>query len=180
MRVIAITGMPGSGKGEIVNIAKSVGYPVVRMGDAVWEKVRELGLELNDTNVGKIATEEREKNGRNIWAVRTAEKIKNLDTEVVFIDGVRSMYEVETFKKEFGEDFLIISVLANRKTRLMRLLKRGREDDVYDEESFAKRDEREKSWGIEEVINEANLSIINEIPLEDFRKYISDLLKRIV
>ncbi|HQC34822.1 MAG TPA: AAA family ATPase, partial [Methanoculleus sp.] len=44
MKVIGIVGMPASGKGEVSRIARDLGIPVVVMGDAIREKVKEAGL----------------------------------------------------------------------------------------------------------------------------------------
>ncbi len=44
MKVIGIVGMPASGKGEASRIARDLGIPVVVMGDAIRERVKEAGL----------------------------------------------------------------------------------------------------------------------------------------
>ncbi len=37
MRLVVVTGMPGAGKEELLNVAVSLGFPFVRMGDVVRE-----------------------------------------------------------------------------------------------------------------------------------------------
>jgi adenylate kinase family enzyme len=41
-RVVAVCGMPGSGKGEFANVLHSHGIPVLSMGDMVRAEVRRL------------------------------------------------------------------------------------------------------------------------------------------
>ena len=58
--------MPFSGKTEAVKIAKTLNFPIIRIGDLVWDEVIYHGLKLNDENVGKIANQMREKFGKDI------------------------------------------------------------------------------------------------------------------
>ncbi|OYT47553.1 hypothetical protein B6U83_04825 [Thermoplasmatales archaeon ex4484_36] len=45
LRVLALTGMPASGKGAIAEHLKRLGYPVVAMGDVVrYHYMREVGV----------------------------------------------------------------------------------------------------------------------------------------
>ncbi len=80
--VLAFTGMPASGKGEAVNVARNAvpgqELPVVRMGDLIWERCQELGFELTPENVGRVANEEREKQGKDVWAWGTVARIREL------------------------------------------------------------------------------------------------------
>ena len=44
VRVVAIAGMPGSGKGEVAAVLAARGIPILSMGDMVREEVRRRGL----------------------------------------------------------------------------------------------------------------------------------------
>ena len=37
MKVIGVTGMPGSGKGVASGVARSLGFKLIRMGDVIRE-----------------------------------------------------------------------------------------------------------------------------------------------
>lgn len=52
--------------------------PVVRMGDLIWERCRELGLELTPENVGRVANQERQTLGPEVWAKATVARIREL------------------------------------------------------------------------------------------------------
>ena len=133
MEIIAFAGMPFSGKTEAVKIAKEMEIPVIRMGDIVWQEVKNRNLKINDKNVGFIANEMRKKHGKNIWAKKTIDKIKDIkNTKYLVIDGIRNLEEVETFKKELKGDFILIGVEVSDKTRYKRAMKRNREDDSVD------------------------------------------------
>jgi len=170
MKVIGLTGMPGSGKTEVRNVLEGMGWQVVRMGDFIFREVEARGLELTPENIGAVADEMRGTHGPDIWAVRTVEHIRSTDAERFLIDGVRSHDECDRFRAELGDDFTVLAVLASPQARMERILGRGREDDG-DEQSFIDRDAREIRWGVGKVIADSDLSFRNEGTLEDIRRW---------
>jgi dephospho-CoA kinase len=180
MKVIAFAGMPFSGKSEAVQIAKDNNIPIVRMGDLVWEEVQKRGLELTDETVGRIANEMREKEGNDIWAKKTLKRIEDIDvSEFLVIDGVRNIEEIEAFKKVFGADFLLISIIAPDDIRHKRAMTRGRIDDSINIGDILKRDERETHWGIKELIKKADITFSNEGELKAFRNEMNEFFHTI-
>ena len=180
MKIIAFTGMPFSGKSEAVKIAKQMNIPVIRMGDMIWEETKNQGLELNDKNVGKIANDLRKKYGMDIWARRTLKKIKTLKKkEILVIDGVRNIEEIETFEKELGKKFVLITIDVSDETRYKRAMNRCRKDDSKDLDLIKKRDKRELSWGLGNVIACADIVISNKGTKDEFKQKIKDLLNKI-
>ena len=173
MKALVFTGMPGSGKSEAVKIAEKRGIPVLRMGELVWEEVSSRGMKIDDSNVGKIATEMREKYGMDIWARRTLEKIGS--KEKVVIDGVRNLEEIDAFKEEM--DMIIIAIHSSPFTRYKRLAERQRRDDPSIMKKIIERDKRELKWGIGEVMTMADVIITNEGGLDEFRTKVERVLK---
>jgi len=51
MKVIGVTGMPGSGKGIVAGVAKSLGYEIIRMGDVIREEAKKRNAKIGDTAV---------------------------------------------------------------------------------------------------------------------------------
>jgi dephospho-CoA kinase len=176
MKIIAFTGMPFSGKSEAVKIAKEQNIPVIRMGDMVWQETKKQGFELNDKNVGTVANNMRKEHGMNIWAVKTIEKIKKIkDTDILVIDGVRNLQEVETFKKKLGDDFLLVAVKVSDHLRYQRAMIRGRQDDSKNLTKIKERDKRELEWGLNKVIDSADIIISNEGTLEELHDKIKQV-----
>ncbi len=173
MKALVFTGMPGSGKSEAVKIAEKRGIPVLRMGELVWEEVSSRGMKIDDSNVGKIATEMREKYGMDIWARRTIEKIGK--EEKVVIDGVRNLEEIDAFKEKM--DMIIIAIHSSPSTRYKRLTERQRRDDPSIMKKIIERDRRELKWGIGGVMAMADVIIINEGGLDEFRTKVERILK---
>jgi dephospho-CoA kinase len=180
MKIITFTGMPFSGKSMAVDVAKKLGFSVVRMGDAVWDEVKNRGFELNDKNVGIIADKMRREHGMDIWARRTLDKIKSLNkTDVVVIDGIRNVEEIDRFKKELGKDFVVIAIDASDEKRHKRALNRRRQDDSKDLRRIEERDKRELRWGLDVVIASADIVISNEGSIDEFRNKIRKTLNEI-
>lgn len=177
MLALVITGMPGSGKGEIVRICEERGLPIVHMGDVVRDEARERGLELTDQNVGGLAQRERELHGYDIWAVRTLPRLKN---DLCVIEGCRGDAEIRRFRSHLGRSLVVVAVHAHPQVRFERLVRRRRTDFPATMEEFDGRDLRELSWGIGNVIATADELLINEGSLEEFHEDVRALLDRLV
>ncbi len=182
MKIIAFVGLPLSGKSTASEVAGEMGIPVVVMGDVVREEAKRRGIEINDENLGKLASELREKEGMDAIAKRCIpiirEKLK--EKGIVVVDGVRGIDEVKRFKKEFGENFVLINIEAPIEVRFKRALKRKREDDAKTIEDLKKRDERERSWNMGEAIKIADITIQNTGDLEEFKETVREILKHFI
>jgi len=162
MKIIGVTGMPGSGKGIVAGMARSLGFEVIRMGDVIREEAQR-----RNAAIGETAIQLRKEYGEFIVAEKCIEKINKLSRDkgsllkLIVIEGIRSPYEVEIFKKNFKK-FKVISVNSSTETRFKRLLSRGRVDDSNIKSDFLKRDKRELKFGIGEVIATADYTVVNE------------------
>jgi len=159
--VVGITGMPGAGKGVFRRTIQRLGYPFVIMGDEVREEVKRRELKPNPENLAETMLNLRKIEGSAAIAKRCILKLKNQPRRVVFIDGIRSLNEVEEFKKHFPM-FILITIHASPKTRYQRLVRRRRSDDPTDWDTFMERDLRELGIGMGSVISVADYLIVNE------------------
>ena len=164
MQVMGISGLPGSGKSLISEVAEKRGAIIVSMGDIVREEAKKRGESSKET-----AKNLRKEHGKYIVSELTIKKIKQLQEEGVenpiVVEGIRSPHEVDMFKENF-ENFIILSIFANPDIRFERLKKRMREDDSQDYSVFQKRDNTELDFGIGTVIALSDKLIINESDLE--------------
>ncbi|MCQ6963850.1 AAA family ATPase [Methanolobus chelungpuianus] len=176
-KILAFVGMPASGKSEASSVLRSKGITVINMGDAIREEVMRRGLEPTDVNTGGIGTELRETEGRDAVARRCIPKIRAANKDLIAIDGVRSVPEVECFKKAFGDDFTLVSIDSDLDTRFTRVKARGRSDDMQDISALQVRDGRELGWGMGEAMKIADLVITNNGTLEEFRDKIAALME---
>ena len=178
-KIIALVGMPLSGKTLAVNVAKSMGIPVVAMGDVVREEVKLRGLEETPENVGEVSVGLREEEGPQAVANRALTKIDKQESRVVLVEGIRSLEEIELFKKHYP-DFTLIAIHSSPKTRFKRLYERERPDDAKNIKTFQERDARELSYGIGSAIALADYLIVNEGYEEELIKNMRAVLEGII
>lgn len=171
--------MPGSGKGVFRRTVLKLGYPVVTMGDEVREEVKRRNLQPTPENLGKTMLNLRELDGPAAIAKRCVPKVEKATERLVVIDGIRSLLEVEEFKKHFP-NFVLVAIHTNPKTRYKRLYCRKRSDDPTDWETFMERDMRELGIGMGAVISIADHVIVNEGTLAELKDKIRQVLVEVL
>tara|TARA_B100001146_G_scaffold208068_1_gene203921 strand:- start:1623 stop:2144 length:522 start_codon:yes stop_codon:yes gene_type:complete len=169
--------MPGSGKSTIVSALKAMGLEALNLGDGVRAEAKRCNLEPSGDNLGKLMLELREKNGPGAIAELLTEPIKNSQSEVIIIDGVRSTAEIEVLKNVGSVKLL--SIEASADTRYKFLSARGRSDDPKTREKFEERDNREIGVGLGETIAIADETIGNsDITLNELTKLAHKVIEK--
>ena len=169
-RVVAICGMPGSGKGVFGEVAKELGLPVRSMGDQIRAEVDARGLAGDPHVFGRVALELREEFGDQVLADRLAPVVEAdlQNNTLVIIEGMRGVAERDIFVQYWGDDFGILSISASAEERFQRISARGRAEDG-NRSTFTERDERELGWGLGELILGSSWELTNEGGLDAFR-----------
>jgi len=169
--------MPGSGKSTIVSALKAMGLEALNLGDGVRAEAKRCNLEPSGDNLGKLMLELREKNGPGAIAELLTEPIKNSQSEVIIIDGVRSTAEIEVLKNVGSVKLL--SIEASADTRYKFLSARGRSDDPKTREKFEERDNREIGIGLGESIAIADETIVNsDITLDELTELAHKVIEK--
>jgi dephospho-CoA kinase len=176
--VVGLAGMPGSGKSLVVETAREEGYAVVIMGDVVREETQKRGLELNPQNIGRVMLELREKCGNSVIAEKCIPRIEQQESGKVIVDGLRSLSEVDAFKKHFSK-FSLVAIQASPETRFNRVTRRRRSDDPDGWDVFHERDMRELGVGLGNAIAMAEHLIVNENRRDDAKSKVRATLRRI-
>jgi dephospho-CoA kinase len=176
---VGIAGMPGSGKGVFRRAVQRMGYPVVVMGDVVREEVKRRNLKPTPENVGKTMLHLRKVDGPAAVAKQCIPKLEKTTGRIVVIDGIRSLAEVEEFKKHFP-NFFVVAIHASPETRYRRLSRRKRSDDPPNWETFTERDQRELGVGMGAVIAAADHTIDNEGTSAQLNAEISRVMKEML
>ncbi len=177
--VIGVAGMPGAGKATVREMVEAMGYPVVVMGDVIREEAKRRKMEPTPENIGYIMLKLREDKGPTVVAERCIPKIKDAKHDIVVVDGIRSLHEVEEFKRHFPK-FILIAIHASPETRFRRLFERGRSDDPRNREVFAERDMRELSVGLGNAIATADYLIVNEGTKAQLERKIRKVLETVI
>jgi len=176
--ILGVAGMPGAGKATVVEVAKKMGFGIVVMGDEVREETKRRDLKSTPEAVGKVTLKMRRESGPAVVAERCISKIENLKNKVVIVDGIRSLYETDAFKKHFP-NFKLFAIHSSLETRFKRLFKRKRSDDPAGWETFLERDWRELHVGLGSVIASAEVMIVNEGKRAELKIEVEKLLENI-
>ncbi|MCG3216144.1 MAG: AAA family ATPase [Candidatus Heimdallarchaeota archaeon] len=182
IKVIAVTGMPGSGKSVFAEYANSKEYRTVVMGDVIRAAVIEKGLDPTPEMTRQTMVELRNELGETAVAYLTCKTINRMIEDGVsriIIDGIRSKAEVEYFIEHLGEDFAILAIHVDPAIRYERLRLRARKDAPESFEDFSKRDDAELKLGLGETITFSNFIISNNGSLEEFKELSFDLLREL-
>ena len=176
-KVIAISGMPGAGKGVASAAAKQLGFDVLILGDVIREETQRRGLDPTPQNIGAVMLQVRELEGPAAVAKRLLPKIEQCKSEAVIVEGVRSLHELTELKSKFEVITLVIH--ASPKTRFQRLLSRGRSDDPKTWDTFFERDDRELTVGLGQVIALADYLAVNEDTITELQSTVKGILTRL-
>ena len=170
-KVVAVCGMPGSGKGEFAAVLAQQGVPVLSMGDMVRAEVKRQNLAESPGIFGEIAAQLRAEHGEDVLAVRLADAVDELlkSHPIVLIEGMRGTAERIVFSQRWSEAFASVAVEASPDVRFTRIQNRGRSEDG-DRASFEVRDTREIGWGLDQIILEADHHLDNNLDLVTFQE----------
>ena len=160
LRIVAVTGMPGAGKSTATQRLVGEGWRRVVMGDVIRAETKRRGLEPDAKNTGEVMRLLREERGQSAVADLCLETITRSGAEKVVVDGIRSVSEVEAFRRR--AKVLLVAVAASPARRFALLKERGRSDDPLTYETFAARDRRELDVGIGEAIAMADETVSNQ------------------
>ncbi|MCX8009098.1 MAG: AAA family ATPase [Patescibacteria group bacterium] len=125
VKIIAIVGMPGSGKTFAADFFRSKGIPVLRFGDATDEGLKELGLERNEKNERFVREKLRREFGMPAMAIKIEPRIEEAmkTAQVIILDGLYSWEEYVYLKDKFSHLFLLC-IYAEPPIRYERLQRR--------------------------------------------------------
>jgi dephospho-CoA kinase len=175
--VIAMSGMPGAGKGIASQAGKQLGFDVFVLGDVIREETERRGLDPTPQNMGAVMLDIRAKEGPAVVARRLMSKIEQSKASTVIIEGIRSLHELNEIRTKY--EVVPLAIHASPKTRFERLLSRNRSDDPKTWETFQERDFRELDVGLGHVLALADVVLVNEGNISElelaFRKAVSKL-----
>ena len=176
-RVIALVGMPGSGKSEVAAVFVANAYRSIRFGDITDEGVRQKGLPLNEENERLVREELRKQHGMAAYAILNLPRIQEaLKQSNVVIDGLYSWEEYKYLRDELAGNLVTVTVWSPPALRYARLT--GRKVRPLTAEQAKSRDYAE----IENVnkggpIAMADHMIINDSSLESLVRQAENIIK---
>jgi adenylate kinase len=135
--IIAIVGLPGSGKTDAADFFQKKNIPTISFGKIINDQVNEKNLPHNEETHKVVRQEIRKKYGKEALAILNIEKIKEAlkSNSIVVVEGMRSWEEYLYLKKEFSEvKVVIVCLYTDKNLRYKRISKRSSRSDHYGEE----------------------------------------------
>lgn len=168
-KVVALVGMPGSGKSQAAEVFEARGFIRVRFGDVTDVEVKKRGLELNENNERVVRELLRKEHGMAAYAKLNLPRIEEvLKQSDVALDGLYSWEEYKFLKARLGNNFLVVAIWASPRTRYARLA--GRAIRPLTAQEAASRDSAEiENLNKGGPIAVADYTITNEYSLENLK-----------
>jgi dephospho-CoA kinase len=177
--IVAIVGMPGSGKSEAAKPFVKAGFELVYFGHAVIEELKKRGLDVSEENERTVREDLRQKLGMAAMALLNIPKIEKMVAEGkdVLIDGLYSWEELVELRKKFST-LKLVAISTSPETRHKRLA--GRSERPLTKEQAVARDKAE----IEKLnkggpIAAADFSVSNDGSKEELEKEIESVLEKL-
>ncbi len=177
--IIAVVGLPGSGKTEVTKILVEKGFKKIYFGDITFEEIKRRNLEINEKNEKMVREEIRKKYGMAAYAILNLPKIKkSFEQGNVVLESLYSWDEYKTIKNEFGDAFYVIAVYAPPKIRYARL--KNRETRSLTPEESKNRDYAQiENLAIAGPIAMADFTILNTGTLEKLKNETGNILSKL-
>jgi dephospho-CoA kinase len=179
LKIIGAVGQIGSGKDTVIRyISNRLSIAAISIGDIAREIARNEGLPATRENLQKITEKRYEQFGRTYFIEETIRKIRHANIDRILITGIRAPTDVATLRKNFHEDFLLICVTANKKTRFQRLAKRAEPRDPKTWKEFLDQDEaEEKIFTLTEACKLADYRIENNGTAEELFQKVEEIIE---
>lgn len=127
IRIIAPTGLAGSGKSSVVDYLTSKGFPKVYFGGIIYRAMDEAGIEKTWENQEKFREEIRAREGKDFVVKRAIAEIKKLieaGQRRVVLDGLYTWSEYKILKHAFPGQLTVVAVVTPKHLRYQRMMKR--------------------------------------------------------
>ena len=180
MKVIAIVGLPGSGKSKAIEyLQETKHWPKAYLGEAIFDEMNRRNLERTQANERLVRENLRNLYGEDYCAKEVIKKIEALgDIPIVLVESLYSAAEYRTLHERFGDDLRIIAVHACPEIRHARLA-------VRPERPLNREEAVERDWAQLTRLTQgtpialADFMIVNEGSKEELGKELEVVIERI-
>ncbi len=182
MITIGITGTIGAGKGVVVEYLKTKGFIHYSARNFIIQEMQKRRLEPIRDNMNTVANDLRKTFFPGYIISELLNQAKKNGTNAV-IESVRSMGELELLRKD-AENFYLLAINADPKTRYERIVRRGSSTDHITFEKFVDDERKElvstEVWNmnINQCMAHADFTIENDGPINELYAKVEEFLKR--
>jgi dephospho-CoA kinase len=175
-KIIAVIGLCGSGKTEVVKFFEEKGYRKVYFGEVVLNELKKEGLEQNEQNERAMRERLRKEFGMGVMAERSLWKIEEyFKSGNVVIESLYSWAEYKIVKERFGDAFKLLTVYADKPVRYKRLAVR-KTRPLTEQEAISRDYSEIENLDKGGPIAFTDYLVINNGTIEELRKELEELL----
>ena len=180
MRIVGAVGQIGSGKDTVIRyISKRFSAPILSIVDIAREIARNRGLPATRENLQEITEKCFVELGRTYFIEETIKKIRRANKSKVLITGIRAPTDVQALRSSFQGDFILICVMAHKKTRFQRLVKRAEPRDPTAWREFLRQDKTEEQiFQLSRACKLADYRIDNNGTSEELFKKVDEIIQK--
>ncbi len=177
MRILAIIGLPGSGKTLAAEFLEELGFKRFNLGDITREELKKQNLESTEANEKTIRDKLRKDEGMDAFAKRIAKKVETSSPKNIVLEDIISYEEVQYLKEKFKDKIRFVSIEAKENVRLNRLASR-KVRPLTKEEVIQRDDHQLNSLNMKKSIESADYHLENNATIAAIKNDIINLLKR--
>lgn len=180
--IVVVTGYPSSGKSTVSEIIEN------RIDDSIEIRTGEVTRKAfkkkhnrppsNSDELGNWITNKMDED--NLYFAREmTDCIRNTEENTIILGGLRRKDEFNEIIENTSEDFIIVHVHTNFDKRLERIKARDRDGEGdFNEEKLNERDEREKEWGVDKMIESSDYTIYNNKSLSSLESEVEKFIEK--
>ena len=178
LRHVGLVGTNGSGKSTACTFFKDQGYTVVSLSDALRKYVISKHLPMDRDTLTNTANALKDERGADVLAQIVMENIDTASFPVAF-DSIRNEAELLYLKKR---GVFFIGITAPIDVRYQRVIKRKRETDAIDFDTFLRQDQREnegqsKGQNIHLTLKKCDINCENSGSVAEFYDVLTAIVK---
>ena len=158
---------------------KLYGIPILNISDQVKDIARQRNEKQTRKNLQNIVKQYFQKYGKFYFSDRTVSEIKKRKWEICAVSGIRSIQNINSFRKAFGKNFTLIHVnVTDSHVRFERVKKRGSQKDPSNFNQFLEQDKKEEAiFNFNEAISKADITIQNNQSISHLEKKVKQFFE---
>lgn len=177
-KIFGLVGRGGSGKGTASDyLIKKYGAGYYRYSAILQQLTNRLYLEPTRDNLIRMSETVRREFGEDTLARVISRDVENDPADIVVVDGIRRMADIIYLKKLPG--FVLVNITAAPEIRLARIQARAEKPDDATKtlEQFLADEQRSTEKSIDEVVEQAKITLDNNGTIANLHAQIDNLFK---
>jgi dephospho-CoA kinase len=179
--ILGLVGPIASGKGTIKEyVIKKYNAKDCRFSSSLRDVLDRLSLDINRKNLINLSTVLRQTFGQDLLAKAISHDAKNLEADLIVVDGVRREEDIKYLKKI--DNFFLLAVDAAPEIRYKRFVKRNENigDDKKTYEEFLLDHQKETEITIPPIMKKAQIVVDNSGTLTKLFSEIDKFIANII